>query len=125
MKFGQMCQVSAVKNPFVKVLKKCHNTGNLFRREISVSYSLYRVHWKITIDGKPVEKYSYHKSEDKVAEFIREVVSKNTANPNNRYSTLGSGNLVHHIDGRAYAKVIASQRPGFWHEELGLPGPGS
>ncbi len=57
------------------------------------------------------EKYSYHKDEDKVADFIRETVLTNS--PELQYRTQGPGSM-HSVSGEIHNEVMRSKELGVW-----------
>jgi hypothetical protein len=78
-----------------------------------MSYKLYRVHWKIYKKGVAVEeRYSFHKNDSVVAEFIGQVISRNT--PEREFRTEGPGNEHSTHDGNLYQEVMNSNKLGIW-----------
>lgn len=87
-----------------------------------MSYHLYRVHWHVTYgDGPQQDHYSFHRTGDDVAEFIREVYAKQKDQPGVRYQTVGPG-AEHKVSGNLYGRVHSTAALGIWvtADEIGL-----
>ena len=93
-----------------------------------MSYTLYRLHWKIT---KPhgcsipehmdhTELYSFHLSSEEAGEFIRQIAEQSRQGET-KHTTVGAGKEIRTHDGILYHQVkLASDKDkaGVW----GAPG---
>lgn len=78
---------------------------------------LYRLHWIIERFGKSEEHFSFHKDDEVLGLFIKQVHDTNT-DPNIRYKPQGAGCKVPAENGRIYDLVHNSNKLGFWDHEL-------
>lgn len=86
-----------------------------------MSYTLYRVRWKINRRGTVSEKYSFHINQEDAARFMREeIMEQLTRDPTVLFRTEGSSE-INHAPGKLYAEVKSmreSTKPkyGVWKD---------